>query len=205
MAPKSKSSLPFVAIFAATALLPTSAFHLATWKSAIKSLQGSTDSSVALPHALVQLSLSHPGQQNDEPKEQWINPFEQQKSIQKDSFESRMSSTVEKTVLGASPRKRQMNELMSDMLRCVNDDRAMKEVLSRYDEMLMEPFQEDYDPDFETDSIYEVGMTKQDKILRYEKVISERIESAQNGSVKTILQRMKCYVLERCNTVTEGN
>ena len=125
----------------------------------------------------------------DKTTEEWINPFEQSKTMAKNSRDV-------PSVVNISYREMRMNELVSSLLRCVNDEVAMDKVLKENEELLMEPFLDDYDPRLDPNSIYEEGMSRVEKIKKYTMVMENRMQKAKSDNAKIILNAMKNFVLD---------
>jgi hypothetical protein len=60
----------------------------------------------------------------------------------------------------------------------------------------MEPLNDD-DAVLDEDSIYEPGMTREERFDRYDSAMSTREASAVNVSVKQILSKMRSFVMSR--------
>jgi len=123
-------------------------------------------------------------------EEEWINPFEQASSLGK----TRRSVP---DVTNISVRQMRMNDLVSSLLQCVNDNIAMTEVLSENEALLMEPFSENYDPKLDRDSIYSEGMNRDERMDKYATVMDERIQQAKSENARIILSVMRTFVLAR--------
>jgi len=61
----------------------------------------------------------------------------------------------------------------------------------------MEPLEEEDAVGMDEDSIYEGGMTRDERFGRYESVMREREGRAVNGSVKRVLGVMREFVMAR--------
>lgn len=122
-------------------------------------------------------------------EEEWINPFEQAKSLGK----TRRSVP---DVTNISLRQMKMNELVSSLLRVVNDDQAMENVLTENANLLMEPFSDEYDPKLDQDSIYSEGMNREEKLKKYDAVMEDRIKQANSEQARIILNAMRTFVLD---------
>ena len=84
---------------------------------------------------------------------------------------------------------------MNDLLQnATEDDEVLRQILSKNEELLLEPLEED-DAVMDSDSIYSVGMTREERFRRYEEVMGEREAKAVNRSVLRILTLMKEFVL----------
>ena len=102
-----------------------------------------------------------------------------------------------------------MKELMNTLLQNVSiyggDDHEKEEeeennqkllsILNENSELILEPLIED-DALMDGDSIYDVGMSKEERFIRYNEVMEQRIEKAVNKSVKKILILMKDFVAQ---------
>ena len=93
-------------------------------------------------------------------------------------------------------RKVHMQELTQEIMRNINnDDASIQTILENAREFLLEPFDSErsiLDPD----SIFEPGMSRPEKFVRYHSVMKERIDAAQNQSLKKLLQYMMDYVVQ---------
>jgi hypothetical protein len=91
-------------------------------------------------------------------------------------------------------RKTQMLELTQELMRNINDDTKIQEIIEDSKDFLLDPLENEFavvDPD----SIYDPGMTRAERYIRYRETMDERIINAKNGSIKKMLQSMKDYVL----------
>lgn len=91
-------------------------------------------------------------------------------------------------------RKTHMLELTQEIMRNIHDDTKIQEIIANSRDFLLDPLENEFavvDPD----SIYEPGMTRAERYIRYRETMDDRIRNAKNGSVKKMLQMMKDYVL----------
>lgn len=87
-----------------------------------------------------------------------------------------------------------MKDLMTNLLNA--DDSRMQNLLLENEELLMEPLLED-DAVLDKDSIYDRGMSMEERFDRYESAMVEREEKAVNKSVARILVAMREFVMIR--------
>ena len=64
------------------------------------------------------------------------------------------------------------------------------------EELLLEPLLED-DAVMDEDSIYDLGMNRDQRFERYSQVMLEREETAVNATVKRVLSQMRQFVSSR--------
>merc|ERR1711862_145923 len=128
-----------------------------------------------------------------------FNPFEKKSSSSSmQQVEQRIKSTI-----FISPRKKQMDSIVMELYRNNHDDALMYDILIQNEEFLLEPFlNENFEPDFEPDSIYEEGMTSDEKITKYSNVMLDRINNAKSGEVKIVLRAMMEFVLDKVPSST---
>ena len=127
-------------------------------------------------------------------------------------FEKKQSKTLNPLITSnnnLSLRQLRMKELMNTLLQNVSiyggDDHEKEEeeennqkllsILNENSELILEPLIED-DALMDGDSIYDVGMSKEERFIRYNEVMEQRIEKAVNKSVKKILILMKDFVAQ---------
>lgn len=93
-----------------------------------------------------------------------------------------------------------MNDLL---LNVPSDDEgggggALNEILERNVELLMEPLEEDGAMvGMDGDSIYDQGMTREERFGRYDSVMREREARAVNRGVRRVLGVMREFVMAR--------
>jgi len=122
-------------------------------------------------------------------EEEWknFNPFEKQ---------SKQEQKIKSSIL-ISPRKQRMDDIVMDLYRCNHDNTLMDDILRKNKDFLLEPFNnEDFDSELESASIYDIDMSRDDKINKYKSVMMERIDNAKNGEVKIVLRTMMEFILE---------
>mmetsp|Transcript_7693 Transcript_7693/g.11277 ORF Transcript_7693/g.11277 Transcript_7693/m.11277 type:complete len:169 (+) Transcript_7693:58-564(+) len=127
------------------------------------------------------------GKDNDDDW-QGFNPFER-KETNNPKLQILESNTI-------SLRQMRMKELMGKLLTKSDDPDAMNDILLENEELIMEPL-EDENAVMGEDSIYDVGMTREERFEKYESVMVEREEKALNKSVVSILGAMKEFVTSR--------
>merc|ERR1712071_602594 len=71
----------------------------------------------------------------------------------------------------------------------------MKLVLTENENLLMEPFSNDYDPRLDSDSIYTLDMDRAQKLDTYSIAMDARIQQAKSADARIILNAMKTFVL----------
>jgi len=74
---------------------------------------------------------------------------------------------------------------------------VLNRILSKNTNLLLEPLEEDDAVGMDEDSIYDAGMTRDERFGRYELVMRERERKAVNKSVKRVLEAMREFVMER--------
>ena len=92
-------------------------------------------------------------------------------------------------------RKVHMQELTQDIMRNINDDESIHTILENAREFLLEPFESE-NAVLDPDSIFEPGMSRPEKFVRYRSIMEKRIGDAKNQSLKKLLQRMRDYVVQ---------
>jgi len=128
-----------------------------------------------------------------------FNPFEKKKT----------ATTLNPLITSnnqISLRQLRMKELMNTLLQKVSldeiesngdgenkNDAALYDILDQNSELLLEPLN-DADAVMDRESIYDPGMSRDERFDRYDQVMEERIEKASNKSVRRILSTMKDYV-----------
>lgn len=143
---------------------------------------------------------------NDEDNEnnnsfEGFNPFEKKKSMALNPLISSNTSI--------SLRQLRMNELMNTLLQNVSidddnngddDENSNKSllisILDKNSELLLEPLVDD-NAMMDEDSIYEPGMSRDERFIRYDEVMEQRIQKATKLSVRKILSVMREYVYEQ--------
>ena len=125
---------------------------------------------------------------NDEENWDDFNPF-------KRKTENPVNSLLEASTI--SLRRMRMKELMNTLLEnSLKDDEAIKSILLENEELLLEPLLED-DAVMDEDSIYDLGMNRDQRFERYSQVMLEREETAVNATVKRVLSQMRQFVSSR--------
>lgn len=92
-------------------------------------------------------------------------------------------------------RQSAMQELTQDMLVNIKDDDKLQELLETAKTFLLEPLDND-DSLLDQDSIYEPGMTREERYERYRDTMKGRIAKAKRGHLKKLLQTMNDFVLK---------
>lgn len=117
-----------------------------------------------------------------------FNPFNRKETIaQRRAPQVLGSSTI-------SVRKMRMKEVMSNLLSA--DESDYERILLENEDLIMEPLLED-DAVMDEDSIYELGMTREERFERYELTMMDREAKAVNKSVQKILSSMRLFVMSR--------
>ena len=93
-----------------------------------------------------------------------------------------------------SPRQMQMQEVMSELLRFVDDEDQVQQILQTKKDFLLEPLMNDTSF-LEKDSIYTSEMTKQERFQRYNQVMEERINKASSPAATKILTSMRNFIM----------
>ena len=112
-------------------------------------------------------------------------------------FERKVTSSRIPSILSSnkiSVRQMRMKELMSNLL--TSEPEKYDAILLDHEELIMEPLNDD-DAVLAEDSIYEPGMTREERFDRYDSAMSTREASAVNASVKQILSKMRSFVMSR--------
>lgn len=112
-------------------------------------------------------------------------------------FERKETSTRIPSILSSnkiSVRQMRMKELMSTLL--TSEPEKYDAILLNHEELIMEPLNDD-DAVLDEDSIYEPGMTREERFERYDSAMFTREASAVNASVKQILSKMRSFVMSR--------
>jgi len=135
----------------------------------------------------VSLHLIQRENSEDVLRDGFVNPFERKQT----STTQRASYLLSNNTV--SLREMRMKELMSQLL-LVESPLEIDEILRQNEEFLMEPIITDGSV-LEKDSIYEVGMTIQERFDRYNSVMKQREHQAVNGQVKNILAAMREFVM----------
>lgn len=125
-----------------------------------------------------------------------FNPF--QKKV---TYASKRAPQVLGTGTGAiSLRKMRMNELMGKLLKADTNPESdeLQTLMLGEEELIMEPLEEEKSVGImEEDSIYEEGMTREERFDRYDEVMEERLEKAVNKKVEVILTELRKFVSSR--------
>ena len=117
-----------------------------------------------------------------------FNPF-------KRKTDNPVNSLLEASTL--SLRRMRMKELMNTLLEnSLKDDEAINSILLENEQLLLEPLTED-DAVMDEDTIYDPGMSRDQRFETYSKVMLEREETAVNATVKRVLSLMRQFVLSR--------
>eukprot|EP00979_Chaetoceros_neogracilis_P014596 scaffold4777_cov256-Chaetoceros_neogracile.AAC.11 len=116
-----------------------------------------------------------------------FNPFNRKETISAQRAPQILSSTI-------SLRQLRMKDVVSALLNA--DESKYEQILLANEELIMEPLLDD-DAVMDEDSIYDVGMTREERFDRYEKRMLGREEEAFNRNVKKILGTMREFVLSR--------
>lgn len=82
-----------------------------------------------------------------------------------------------------------MNELLNE----VDDEQASRAILEASKDLLLDPLEDD-DAVLEVDSVYKPGMTRAERYRTYRTTMQERIQTARNSTVRTVLQRLSEFV-----------
>lgn len=140
--------------------------------------------------AVVESTTTRLSANDDDEKEVWINPFEQSRGA------ATSTRRVAPNVTDLNLRRMRMDDLVSSLSRCVNNDESMRRELSANEDLLMAPFEDDYDPRLDKDSIYTVDMDRQQKLSTFTTVMEDRVARAKSETAKIILNAMTNFVLE---------
>lgn len=89
-----------------------------------------------------------------------------------------------------------MQELMGKLINANTENDEIPALLMSNEEFLMEPLEDD-DAVMDEDSIYDLGMSREERFERYNKVMQEREEKAVNKKVEVILKIMREFVMSR--------
>ena len=116
-----------------------------------------------------------------------FNPFNRKETITTQRAPQILSSTI-------SLRQLRMKDVVSTLLNA--DESNYEKILLENEELIMEPLLDD-DAVMDEDSIYDVGMTREERFERYENAMLDREEKAINRNVKKILGAMREFVLKR--------
>lgn len=92
-----------------------------------------------------------------------------------------------------SLRSTQMQGLMNELLNEVDDEQASRAILEASKDLLLDPLEDD-DAVLEVDSVYKPGMTRAERYRTYRTTMQERIQTARNSTVRTVLQRLSEFV-----------
>ena len=87
-----------------------------------------------------------------------------------------------------------MQELTNELLNCVDNPSEMQEILKESQDFLLEPLEDD-DAVLDPDSIYTTDMSRGERYKAYRASMEERVRSAKNPTVRTVLETMKDFVL----------
>jgi len=87
-----------------------------------------------------------------------------------------------------------MKDVMTTLLN--TDETNFESILIENEELIMEPLLDD-DAVMDEDSIYDVGMNREERFERYESVMLERERKVVNKNVENILRAMREFVLSR--------
>ena len=85
---------------------------------------------------------------------------------------------------------------MSSLLNAGGEAELMSKILLENEELLMEPLLDD-DAMYDVDSIYERGMSLDERFNRYESELLGREAKAVNGNVANLLATMRAFVTSR--------
>jgi hypothetical protein len=134
------------------------------------------------------VSLAHGDDRNHNEDSSWdgFNPFERKETS------TRIPSILSSNKI--SVRQMRMKELMSTLL--TSEPEKYDAILLNHEELIMEPLNDD-DAVLDEDSIYEPGMTREERFDRYNNAMSTREAAAVNASVKQILSKMRFFVMSR--------
>ena len=116
-----------------------------------------------------------------------FNPFNRKETKSPQRAAQILSSTI-------SLRQMRMKELMGNLV--LADESEINRILGENEDLLMEPLLDD-DAVMDEDSIYDRGMTRDERFDRYEEVMLERESKAVNGNVQRILSAMRVFVMSR--------
>ena len=129
---------------------------------------------------------------NDAPKSEnefeGFNPFDRKKPKSR----QRAPQIFESSTI--SVRKMRMRDLINDLLNA--DETKFQSLLLENEELLMDPLLND-DAVLEKDTIYEKGMTVEERFEKYETVMLAREEKAVNKKAAQILAGMREFVMSR--------
>ncbi len=116
-----------------------------------------------------------------------FNPFDRKKTKTPQRAPQVFSNTI-------SLRQMRMKDLMTNLLNA--DESQMQNLLLENEELLMEPLLFE-DAVLDKNTIYDRGMSKDERFDRYESVMLEREEKAVNKNVGRILCAMREFVMSR--------
>jgi hypothetical protein len=117
-----------------------------------------------------------------------FNPFDRKKPKSR----QRAPQIFESTTI--SVRKMRMRDLINELLNA--DETKFQSLLLENEELLMDPLLND-DAVLEKDTIYEKGMTVEERFEKYETVMLAREEKAVNKKAARILAGMREFVMSR--------
>ncbi len=171
---------------------------------AVAASSRSTWSSSTALYSLIDNQNEGPNEGPNDDQNSWegFNPFEKKKT----------ATTLNPLITSnnqISLRQLRMKELMNTLLQNVSvnsndgldgeeheqeqEKKRLNDILDQNSDLLLEPLNEE-NAVMDGDSIYEPGMSRDERFDRYDQVMEERIEKALNKSVRRILSTMKEYV-----------
>jgi hypothetical protein len=92
-----------------------------------------------------------------------------------------------------SPRQMRMKELTTDLLACISDEELVSSLLRSNEEFLLEQLN-NLDAVLEPDSVFSPDMSREERFMRYQYVMEERIKKARAPAAKKALGALKDFV-----------
>ena len=95
-----------------------------------------------------------------------------------------------------SPRQMRMKELTTDLLARISDEEAVSCLLQSNETFLLEQLN-NLEAVLEPDSVFSPDMSREERFIRYQQVMEERIKTARAPAAKKALGALKDFVWSR--------
>jgi len=145
--------------------------------------------------SIVSRLFASPFSNNDKSSESdftGFNPF----SYQTDTSDPTQSVLNNYAGTQISLRKTAMQALMNELLDAVHDpdQQRVPQILQANRDFLIEPLQ-DFETVLDADSVYTAAMTRAERYQAYQTVMQERLATAKNPAVRTVVSALLEFVM----------
>eukprot|EP01082_Thalassiosira_pseudonana_P002878 g3633.t1 g3633 contig12:2463085-2463747(-) len=198
------SSLAFTSVSSLPLILPkkhdNSATHSPSLTTTTLTTTTTTTTTTATTTRLHSSPLFESESASDTTKDDFegFNPFQPGSKIRTKSGFGIPNETQPTSTPGGqiSPRQMRMKELTTDLLARISSVEAVEELLQENEEFLLDQLN-NLDAVLESDSVFTMEMTREERFVRYREVMIERIGSARAPVAKRALTLLMEFVLRR--------